>query len=57
MTVPIALVIVLVLGVGLIYSAVRATATVEDGPAFLRWMVAVFTFFALLASLPVVIAF
>ena len=56
-TIPIAIALVVGLGVFLIFAAVRATASVEDGPAFVRWMVAVFICFLVLASLPVVIAF
>lgn len=49
--------LVLVLGISLIYAATRATATVEDGHVFIRWMLVVFFCFLLLASLPVVIAY
>lgn len=56
-TIPLAVAIVVGLGVALIFAATRATATVEDGPRFIRWMLVVFVCFVLLASLPVVLAF
>ncbi len=56
-TVPIAVALVTGLGLLLILAATRATANVEDGPSFIRWMVVVFVCFLVLASLPVVIAF
>ena len=57
MTIPLAVVLVVALGISLIYAATRATATVEEGRVFIRWMLVVFVCFLLLASLPVVIAF
>ena len=57
MSIPLAVVLVLVLGAALIFAATRATATVEEGSTFIRWMVVVFVCFLALASLPVVIAF
>ncbi len=56
-TIPIAVALVLGLGVLLIFAATRATASVEDGSSFIRWMVVVFICFLVMASLPVVIAF
>lgn len=56
-TVPLAVSLVVALGVALSYAATRATATVEEGHVFIRWMLVVFVCFLLLASLPVVIAF
>lgn len=55
-TVPAAVALVVALGVALIFGATRATATVDQGRAFIRWMLVVFICFVLLASLPVVIA-
>lgn len=56
-SIPVAVALVVGLGLALIYAATRATATVEDGRTFIRWMLVVFLCFLLLASLPVVIAF
>lgn len=53
----VAVLVVVLLGVGLTVAATRATASVEDGRAFLRWMVVVFVTFLALISLPVVVAF
>lgn len=39
------------------FGATRATATVEEGRTFIRWMVVVFAAFLVLASLPVVVSF
>lgn len=52
-----AVLIVVLLGVGLTLAAARATASVEDGPVFIRWMIVVFVAFLALISLPVVLAF
>ena len=57
LTVPIAIALVLVLGGTLIFSATRATASVEDGTRFIKWMLVVFACFLILAALPIVIAF
>jgi hypothetical protein len=56
---PEALAILLVLGIGflLTYGATRATASVQNGPRFLRWMVVVFVTYLALISLPVVFGF
>jgi len=56
-TIPLAVALVVGLGAALIYAATRATATVEEGHIFIRWMLVVFLCFLLLAALPVVIAF
>jgi hypothetical protein len=56
-TIPLAVTLVFVLGAALIYAATRATASVNQGKVFIRWMLVVFLCFALLAALPVVIAF
>lgn len=56
-TVPVAVALVLALGAALVFSATRATASVDQGRSFIRWMLLVFVCFVLLASLPVVIAF
>ncbi len=53
----VAVLLVVVLGVGLTLAATRATASVDDGPTFLRWMVVVFVTFLALISLPVFVAF
>lgn len=39
-------------GGALIFSATRATATVGEGTAFVKWMLAVFVAFIALASIP-----
>ncbi len=54
-----ALAILLVLGVGalLTFGATRATANVQRGRTFLRWMVVVFVTYLALITLPVVIGF
>lgn len=57
MSVPLAIVLVLGLGSVLVFGATRATATVEEGRTFIRWMVVVFAAFLVLASLPVVVSF
>ena len=54
---PLAVALVLALGVTLVFAATRATATVEEGRTFIRWMMVVFVCFLALASLPVVISF
>lgn len=51
-----AVLLVVVLGVALTVAATRATASVQDGSTFLKWMVVVFVTFLALISLPVVIA-
>jgi len=56
-TIPVAVAIVVGMGLALIYAATRATATVDQGPVFLRWMLMVFVCFTVLAALPVVIAY
>jgi len=53
----VAVLMVVLLGVGLTLAATRATASVEEGPVFVRWMVVVFVTFLALISLPVVVAF
>lgn len=57
MNTPLAVALVAGLGLTLIFAATRATATVEEGSTFIRWMVVVFVCFLLLAALPVVVAF
>ena len=52
-----AVLLVVLLGVALTVAATRATASVEDGPAFIRWMVIVFVTFLALISLPVITTF
>ena len=56
MSTLVALLLVVALGVGLTLAATRATASVEDGPVFVRWMVVVFVTFLALITLPVVVA-
>ena len=49
--------IVLALGGTLVYSASRATAHVEEGGRFVRWMLVVFACFLILASLPIILSY
>jgi hypothetical protein len=53
------LAILLVLGIGflLTFGATRATASVQHGRTFLRWMVVVFVTYLALIILPVVVGF
>lgn len=57
LTIPAAVALAVTLGVTLVFAATRATASVEDGTAFVRWMLVVFLAFLLLAALPIVLAF
>lgn len=54
-TVP-ALILVLTLGGFLTFSATRATASVERGGVFLRWMLVVFAMYLALITLPLIMA-
>ena len=54
-TVP-AVLLVLALGGLLTFSATRATASVEQGSVFLRWMLVVFAMYLALITLPLVMA-
>lgn len=56
---PTPLAILLALGIGalLTWGATRATASVQHGPRFLRWMVVVFVTYLALISLPVAVGF
>ena len=53
------LAVLLALGVGalLTFGAARATASVQRGGVFLRWMLVVFATYLALITLPVVVAF
>lgn len=53
----VAVFLVVLLGVALTVAATRATASVQDGAVFVRWMVVVFVTFLALITLPVVLAF
>ena len=44
--------VAIVCGVALIGGASRATVSVHDGPAFVKWMVVVFAAFLALAAIP-----
>ena len=54
-----ALAVLLALAVGalLTFGAARATATVQQGKVFVRWMLVVFATYLALITLPVVLAF
>jgi hypothetical protein len=54
-----ALAVLLVLGIGflLTFGATRATASVQQGRTFLRWMVVVFVTYLALISVPVMVGF
>lgn len=49
---PVWIVAAIVAGGGLIFFATRATATVGQGTTFVKWMLAVFAAFIVLASIP-----
>lgn len=53
MSAAIAVPIVLLLGAALTWGAIRATATVQKGRTFLRWMIVVFVVYLAMISLPV----
>lgn len=53
MPVPLAVALVLVVGGALVFSATRASLSVDRGPVFIRWMLVVFVCFLLLVSVPV----
>lgn len=55
-SIPLAIALVFALGALLVFAATRATATVEEGRTFIRWMLVVFVAFVVLASLPVVVS-
>jgi hypothetical protein len=57
MSLPLALLLVILSGALLTYGASRATATVSTGPVFLRWMIAVLVTYLALISLPVLVGF
>ncbi len=57
MSTPLAILLVLGVGVLLTFGATRATANVRQGQTFLRWMVVVFVTYLALITLPVVIGF
>lgn len=49
--------VALAVGGALTLAATRATASVQEGRAFLRWMIVVFATYLVLISLPVVVGF
>lgn len=53
----VAVFLALVVGALLTFSATRATACVQRGGAFLRWMLVVFAAYLVLITLPVALAF
>lgn len=57
MSTPIAVLLALTVGSLLTFAATRATASVQRGKAFLRWMVVVFLTYLALITLPVALAF
>jgi hypothetical protein len=57
MSVPLAILVVLLLGSALVFSATRATSTVSEGGRFVRWMLVVFVCFLALAALPVLLSY
>lgn len=56
MKIAAAVLLVLVLGALLTFGATRATASVQDGKLFLRWMLVVFVMYLVMISLPVLVA-
>lgn len=57
MNTPVAVILALVVGGLLTFGATRATANVQNGKTFLRWMMVVFATYLALITLPVVLAF
>jgi hypothetical protein len=55
MSLPVLLALSVVLGATLWLAATRATATVENGRVFVRWMVLAFVAFVGLVALPLVV--
>ena len=53
----VAVALTIAVGVLLTLAATRATATVKDGRAFVKWMLAVFATYLALISLPVFMGF
>lgn len=53
MSTAVAILVVLLVGGALIFSATRASLSVEKGPVFIKWMLVVFACFLLLVSIPV----
>jgi hypothetical protein len=51
-----AILLVLALGALLTFSATRATASVDKGRVFLRWMLVVFAMYVALITLPLIMA-
>jgi hypothetical protein len=52
----VAVLLVLALGALLTFAATRATASVDEGRAFLRWMLMVFATYLALITLPLIMA-
>jgi hypothetical protein len=57
MNTPLAVFLALGVGALLTFGAARATATVQPGKVFVRWMLVVFATYLALITLPVVLAF
>lgn len=57
MNTPLAVLLALAVGALLTFAAARATATVQRGQVFIRWMLVVFATYLALITLPVVLAF
>lgn len=57
MNTPVAVLLALLVGGLLTFGATRATANVQKGGIFLRWMLVVFVTYLALITLPVALAF
>ena len=50
---PLAVILVLATGAALTFGATRATASVQNGKRFVRWMLTVFAAYLVLLTLPI----
>ena len=50
---PLAVILVLAAGAALTFGATRATASVQNGKRFVRWMLTVFAAYLVLLTLPI----
>ena len=54
MPIPLAAILALAIGALLTFGATRATANVQNGKVFLRWMLVVFATYLAMITLPVI---
>jgi hypothetical protein len=57
LSLPVMLVMVFALGGLLLFSASKATSTIEQGTVFVRWMILAFVAYAGLVSIPLAVGF